>query len=80
MAVFTHQITLDRVLGSQVRGTTSHRPHRQPINEFHRSVGGVVAHDTIPDKKAMRELLREAGLGKVKVWEEPDRYLALGRR
>lgn len=53
---------------------------RQTINEFHRSAGGVVAHDTIPDEKVMRQLLREAGLGEVKVWDESDRYLALGRR
>jgi hypothetical protein len=57
-----------------------HIASRQAINEFHRSVGGVVAHDTIPDEKVMRQLLREAGLGEVKVWDEPDRYLALGQR
>ena len=57
-----------------------HTASRQTINEFHRSVGGVVAHDTIPDEKAMRQLLREAGLGEVRVWNEPDRYLALGQR
>lgn len=43
-------------------------------------VGGVVAHDTIPDEKAMRQLLREAGLREVRAWDEPDRYLALGQR
>lgn len=57
-----------------------HTASRQAINEFHRSVGGVVAHDTIPDEKAMRQLLREAGLGEVRVWDEPDRYLVLACR
>lgn len=57
-----------------------HTASRQIINEFHCSIGGAVTHDTIPDEKAMRQLLREAGLGGVRVWDEPDRYLALGQR
>lgn len=57
-----------------------HTASRQTINEFHRSVGGIVAHDTIPDEKTMRQLLREAGLGEVRVWDEPDRYVALAQR
>ena len=69
-----------RVLREGGRLAICHTASRQTINEFHRSVGGVVAHDTIPDEKAMRQLLREAGLGGVRVWDEPDRYLALGRR
>jgi ubiquinone/menaquinone biosynthesis C-methylase UbiE len=69
-----------RVLGEGGRLVICHTASRQAINEFHRSVGGVVAHDTIPDEKAMRQLLREAGLREVRVWDEPDRYLALGRR
>jgi len=69
-----------RVLREGGRLAICHTASRQAINEFHRSVGGVVAHDTIPDEKVMRQLLREAGLGEVRVWDEPDRYLALGRR
>ena len=30
--------------------------------------------------RSVRQMLREAGLGEVRVWDEPDRYLALGRR
>ena len=69
-----------RVLREGGRLVICHTASRQTINEFHRSVGGIVAHDTIPDEKAMRQLLHEAGLGGVRVWDEPDRYLALGRR
>ena len=71
---------VSRVLREGGRLAICHTASRQAINEFHRSVGGVVAHDTIPDEKAMRQLLREAGLGEVMVWDEPDRYLALGQR
>ncbi len=69
-----------RVLREGGRLAICHTASRQTINEFHRSIGGVVAHDTMPDEKMMRWLLREAGLGEVRVWDESDRYLALGRR
>ena len=57
-----------------------HAFNREVINEFHRSVGGVVAHDTIPDEEEMLHLLREAGLGEAQVRDEPDRYLVLACR
>ncbi|HEY66016.1 MAG TPA: methyltransferase domain-containing protein [Caldilineae bacterium] len=57
-----------------------HTNSRQAINEFHRSVGGVVAADTIPDEQEMLCLLQEAGLGKVEVRDEPDRYVVLACR
>ena len=86
-AVFPHFPDKQRALGEASRVLREggrlaicHTASRQAINEFHRSVGGVVAHDTIPDEKAMRQLLREAGLGEARVWDEPDRYLVLGRR
>ena len=69
-----------RVLREGGRLVICHTASRQTINEFHHSVGGVVARDTIPDEKVMRQLLRAAGLGEVRVWDEPDRYLALGQR
>jgi ubiquinone/menaquinone biosynthesis C-methylase UbiE len=86
-SVFPHLPDKRRALGEASRVLRQggwlvicHTASRQTINEFHRSVGGAVAHDTIPDEKAMRQLLREAGLGEVRVLDEPDRYLALGRR
>jgi ubiquinone/menaquinone biosynthesis C-methylase UbiE len=69
-----------RVLRQGGQLVICHTASRQTINEMHHSVGGVVAHDTLPDEKAMRQLLRRAGLGEVRVWDQPDRYLALGRR
>ena len=57
-----------------------HTASREAINEFHHSVGGVVAHDIIPDEGEMLRLLREAGLVEAQVRDEPDRYLALACR
>lgn len=53
---------------------------RQAINEFRHSVGGVVAHDTIPGEGERLHLLREAGLVEALVQDEPDRYLAVAHR
>lgn len=69
-----------RVLKSGGRLVICHTASRQRINEFHRSVGGAVAHDTIPDEGEMLRLLREAGLGEAQVRDEPDRYLVLACR
>jgi len=68
---------LRRVLRAGGRLVICHTASRQAINEFHRSVGGVVAHDTIPDEGEMLHLLREAGLGEAQVRDEPDRYLVI---
>jgi ubiquinone/menaquinone biosynthesis C-methylase UbiE len=69
-----------RVLRKGGRLVICHTASRQTINELHRSVGGVVAHDTIPDEKMMQQLLREAELGEVRVQDEPDHYVALAQR
>ncbi|MGA9351705.1 MAG: methyltransferase domain-containing protein [Anaerolineae bacterium] len=86
-AVFPHFPDKRRALGKASRVLRQggwlvicHTASRQEINEFHRSVGGIVAHDTIPDENAMRQLLREAELGEVRVWDDPDRYVALAQR
>jgi len=66
-----------RVLKDRGRLVICHTDSRQRINEFHRSVGGAVAHDTIPDEGEMRQLLSEAGLGDAEIRDELDRYLVL---
>lgn len=68
---------ISRVLRMEGRLVICHTASRQAINEFHHSVGDVVAHDTIPDKGEMLRLLREAGLVEAQVRDEPDRYMAI---
>ena len=70
---------ISRVLRKGGRLVICHTASRQTINEFHRSIGGVVAHDAIPGEEEMLRLLRETGLVEVQVRDEPDRYLALAR-
>ena len=71
---------LRRVLRAGGRLVICHAFKRQAINEFHRSIGGVVARDAIPDEEEMLRLLREAGLVEAQVRDEPDRYLVLACR
>jgi len=71
---------LRRVLRAGGHLVICHAFNREKINEFHRSVGGAVAHDAIPDEAEMLRLLWEAELVGAQVRDEPDRYLALARR
>lgn len=57
-----------------------HTSSRQAINEFHRSIGGAVANDIIPDAEEVRRLIRGAGLNRTVIREEPDLYLVLSCR
>lgn len=58
----------------------SHATGREVVNRRHREVGGVVAHDELPDASEMRLLLAGAGLEDVWVDDETDHYLATARR
>jgi len=71
---------IHRVLKDGGRLVICHTDSREAINELHRSIGGVVAHDTIPPDDEMRRLLREARLDRAVVQDGPDRYVVLARR
>jgi hypothetical protein len=36
--------------------------------------------DRLPDREAMGRLMRDAGLSKIEIENEPGRFLALGRK
>jgi ubiquinone/menaquinone biosynthesis C-methylase UbiE len=50
------------------------------INAIHRSIGGVVAHDMVPDPDTVKNLLRQAHMRLVEIVDASDRYLAVARR
>ncbi len=58
----------------------SHPVGREAVNARHRAAGGPVAEDRVPAVQAMEALLGAAGLQQVVVVDEPDFYLARGRR
>ena len=69
-----------RVLKDGGRLVICHPHSREAVNEIHRTIGGVVARDTIPPEEETRRLLREARLDHAVVRNEPDRYLVLAHR
>jgi ubiquinone/menaquinone biosynthesis C-methylase UbiE len=52
----------------------------EEINQLHHAVGGPVMRDRLPDREAMGCLMRDAGLSKIEIENEPGRFLALGRK
>ena len=58
----------------------SHPIGREAVNQVHRESGPVVAEDRVPDTKRMRQILEAVGLADIRVIDEPEFYLATGRR
>ena len=58
----------------------SHPIGREAVNALHCDQGDVVAEDRVPPAAEMQALLEEAGLTEVRVIDEPEFYLAAGRR
>ncbi len=58
----------------------AHSLGKKELAERHRSVGGEVEHDTLPEDHKMREMMKNAGLKEVEIIDLPDLYLASGRK
>ncbi len=74
---------LEEMIGSLRAGgliVISHPIGREAVNVRHREAGGPVAEDRVPPAAEMKALLREAELADVAVIDEPDFYLARGRK
>ncbi len=62
------------------RVVVSHPTGRAAVNQVHAGAGPAVAHDRVPAAGEMRALLEGAGFDAVTVTDEPEFYLAQGRR
>ncbi|MCL6520127.1 MAG: class I SAM-dependent methyltransferase [Armatimonadetes bacterium] len=58
----------------------SHPIGREAVNKLHREVGGPVEEDRVPPPDVMSVLLASVNLIDVEVIDEPEFYLARGRR
>jgi 2-polyprenyl-3-methyl-5-hydroxy-6-metoxy-1,4-benzoquinol methylase len=58
----------------------SHPTGREAVNKLHSETGSVVSQDRVPDAAEMRALLEAAGFAEVSVADEPEFYLAKGRK
>jgi ubiquinone/menaquinone biosynthesis C-methylase UbiE len=58
----------------------SHPVGREAVNKLHREAGGPVEEDRVPAPEAMIALLQKAVLTEIQVVDEPEFYLARGRK
>lgn len=64
-----------RILRPGGRVVICHPKSREAVNELHRSIGGVVANDLLPEDGEMRKLLEENGFVQISITNSPERYL-----
>jgi ubiquinone/menaquinone biosynthesis C-methylase UbiE len=58
----------------------AHTLGKKELAGRHKLVGGEVEHDTLPEDDKMREMMRNAGLKDIHIIDQPNLYLASGRK
>jgi len=69
-----------RVLRNNGRLVICHTMSRTMINQLHQSIGGVVAHDLLPDEFQLKGLIKRAGLRVTHFEDGPERYLVIAEK
>ena len=69
-----------RVLRPGGKLTIAHLKSSEEINQFHRRVGGAVAHDRLPAPEVLQQLMQDAGLSEIAVVNQPGKFVATGRK
>jgi ubiquinone/menaquinone biosynthesis C-methylase UbiE len=69
-----------RVLRPGGKLTVAHLKSSEEINQFHRQIGGAVAHDRLPAPEILQQLMQDAGLSEIAVVNQPGRFVATGRK
>ncbi|MEN6348297.1 MAG: methyltransferase domain-containing protein [Syntrophomonas sp.] len=64
-----------RILKPGGRVVICHLSSRQELNAMHRSLGGVVGNDFLPDEKVMMLMFNQAGFSGIRVDDLEDRYI-----
>jgi ubiquinone/menaquinone biosynthesis C-methylase UbiE len=84
---FAHVCEQKEAVGEMCRGLkkggrlfVAHSLGKKELAERHRSAGGEVEHDILPEDHKMREMMKNAGLKEVEIIDLPDLYLASGRK
>ncbi|MGB9804288.1 class I SAM-dependent methyltransferase [Desulfofundulus sp.] len=73
-------VEMARILKPGGRLVICHTMSREAINDLHRSLGGVVANDIIPDDDEMRELCRQCGLVEIEIINTREKYVLKARK
>jgi len=69
-----------RVLRDSGRLVICHTMSREKLNQLHRSIGGIVANDFLPDEFKLKEMMERAGLAITCLEDSPKRYLLTARK
>lgn len=69
-----------RLLKPGGRLVICHPMSREAVNELHKSIGGVVGNDLLPDDQEMQNLCRQAGLEEVNVVNTQEKYVLTARK
>lgn len=69
-----------RILKPGGRVVVCHTMSRDAVNALHRSLGGVVGNDLLPDEAEARCIFQEAGFVRVVISDTPDEYLLTAYR
>jgi ubiquinone/menaquinone biosynthesis C-methylase UbiE len=69
-----------RVLKTGGRITVCHPHSRNYVNNLHRSIGGVVGNDLLPDDETMRAIFSAAGFRDIVIADGAGRYLLVARK
>jgi ubiquinone/menaquinone biosynthesis C-methylase UbiE len=58
----------------------AHTLGKKELAEYHRQAGAEVEHDTLPEDDKIREMMKNAGLKEIQIIDQPDLYLASGKK
>jgi ubiquinone/menaquinone biosynthesis C-methylase UbiE len=73
-------LEMARVLKSGGSLYIAHLKSVEELNQFHRDIGGPVAHDLLPHPERIRSLMVESGLFDVSIINQPGKFLAHGQK
>ncbi len=81
---FSHKVRaleeMARVLKNNGSLIICHTMSRDMINQLHQSIGGVVAHDLLPDESQLRQQMTQAGLRITHFEDRAERYLVIAEK
>ncbi len=69
-----------RVLKAGGRITVCHPHSRDYVNNIHKSIGGAVGNDLLPDDETMRGIFSEAGFRNIAIADNVGGYLLVARK
>jgi len=71
---------MGRVLKTGGKLFIAHFFGKKELAEHHRLAGVEVEHDTLPDDNKMREMMENTGLKDIEIIDQPNLYLASGKK